>query len=111
MLIPVLIVMFRKIRWHYRIADWQLALDMYERPKLPPPNIMVMPISGVNRAVVMALDYARERGQGVVVFAAFRHVGAQRVDRDEHDDRVFRHDRARERRARRKAAAIAKPIF
>jgi len=62
-LIPLLIVMFRKIRWHYRIADWQLALDMYERPKLPPPNIMVMPISGVNRAVVMALDYARERGQ------------------------------------------------
>ncbi len=62
-LIPLLIVMFRKIRWHYRIADWQLALDMYERPKLPPPNIMVMPISTVNRAVVMALDYARERGQ------------------------------------------------
>jgi hypothetical protein len=59
-LIPVLILMFRKIRWHYRIADWQLALDMYDRPKLPPPNIMFIPISGVNRAVVMALDYARQ---------------------------------------------------
>ena len=61
-LIPVLILMFRKIRWHYRIADWQLALDMYDRPKEPPPNVMVMPISGVNRAVVMALDYAFQCG-------------------------------------------------
>jgi amino acid transporter len=59
-LIPVLILMFRKIQWHYRIADWQLSLDMYDRPKLPPPNIMLIPISGVNRAVVMALDYARQ---------------------------------------------------
>jgi len=61
-LIPILILMFRKIRWHYRIADWQLALDMYDRPKEPPPNVMVMPISGVNRAVVMALDYAFQCG-------------------------------------------------
>ena len=61
-LIPMLILMFRKIRWHYRIADWQLALDMYDRPKEPPPNVMVMPISGVNRAVVMALDYAYQCG-------------------------------------------------
>src|SRR5437764_9831494 len=62
-LIPMLIMMFRKIRWHYRIADWQLALDMYDRPKEPPPNVMVMPISGVNRAVVMALDYAFQCGR------------------------------------------------
>jgi amino acid transporter len=61
-LIPLLIAMFRKIRWHYRMADWQLSLTMYERPKASPPNIMVMPISGVNRAVIMALDYARQRG-------------------------------------------------
>src|SRR5207249_2447990 len=62
-LIPILILMFRKIRWHYRIADWQLALDMYDRPKEPPRNVMVMPISGVNRAVVMALDYAFQCGR------------------------------------------------
>lgn len=60
-LIPLLIVMFRKIRWHYRMADWQLSLSMYERPKSPPPNIWVMPISGVNRAVIVALDYSRQR--------------------------------------------------
>jgi amino acid transporter len=62
-LIPLLIMMFRKIRWHYRIANWQLSLDMYERPKAPRSNVVVIPISGVNRPVVMALDYARQCGQ------------------------------------------------
>jgi len=61
-LIPVLIAMFRKIRWHYRLAEWQLSLDMYERPPTPSKNIVIMPISGVDRATVMALDYAREHG-------------------------------------------------
>ena len=64
-LIPLLIAMFKKIRWHYRMADWQLSLTMYERPKEQPPNVMVMPISGVNRAVIMALDYARQRGHDI----------------------------------------------
>lgn len=61
-LIPVLIAMFRKIRWHYRITAWQLSLDMYERPQTLPRNVVVMPISGVNRSVVMALDYVRRQG-------------------------------------------------
>jgi amino acid transporter len=64
-LIPILILMFRKIRWHYRITDWQLSLDMYERPKTPPSNVMIIPINGVNRPVVMAVDYARKCCQDV----------------------------------------------
>ncbi len=60
-LIPILIGMFKKIQWHYKMADWQLALTMYERPKNPPPNIVVMPIGSVNRAVVIAMDYVRQR--------------------------------------------------
>lgn len=64
-LMPILIAMFRKIRWHYRIAAWQLSLDMYERPQVLPRNVIVMPISGVNRAVVMALDYVRQQGGDV----------------------------------------------
>jgi amino acid transporter len=60
-LIPILIGMFKKIQWHYKMADWQLALTMYERPKNPPPNIVVMPIGSVNRAVVIAMDYVRLR--------------------------------------------------
>jgi len=62
-LIPLLISMFKKIQWHYKMADWQLSLTMYDRPKSPPPNIVVMPIGSVNRAVVIALDYVRQRAQ------------------------------------------------
>src|SRR2546422_293017 len=43
-LIPLLIGMFKKIQWHYKMADWQLSLTMYDRPKNPPPNIVVMPV-------------------------------------------------------------------
>ncbi len=66
-LIPILIAMFRKIRWHYRIADWQLSLDMYDRPARPPHNTFVMPIGSVNRPVVIALDYLRQRAQDIRV--------------------------------------------
>src|SRR5712692_8008334 len=64
-LIPLLIGMFRKIRWHYNMAEWQLSLAMYDRPKQPPPNVVVMPIGSVNRAVVIALDYVRQRAQDI----------------------------------------------
>src|SRR5438034_1083076 len=64
-LIPLLISMFKKIQWHYKMADWQLSLAMYDRPKHPPPNVVVMPIGSVNRAVVIALDYVRHRALDV----------------------------------------------
>jgi len=64
-LIPLLISMFKKIQWHYKMADWQLSLTMYDRPKSPPPNIVVMPVGSVNRAVVIALDYVRQRAQDI----------------------------------------------
>ncbi|HZC68685.1 MAG TPA: APC family permease, partial [Nitrospirales bacterium] len=64
-LIPLLIGMFKKIQWHYKMADWQLSLTMYDRPKHPPPNIVVMPVGSVNRAVVIALDYARQQAHDI----------------------------------------------
>ena len=64
-LIPLLISMFKKIQWHYKMADWQLSLAMYDRPKHPPPNVVVMPIGSVNRAAIIALDYVRQRAQDI----------------------------------------------
>src|SRR5438445_2363604 len=64
-LIPLLISMFKKIQWHYKMADWQLSLAMYDRPKHSPPNVVVMPIGSVNRAVIIALDYVRQRAQDI----------------------------------------------
>jgi hypothetical protein len=60
-LIPLLITMFRSIRSHYKAVSDQVALARDHRPPLPRRNIVIIPISGVNRAVIRAVDYARSR--------------------------------------------------
>ncbi|MBA5868020.1 MAG: amino acid permease [Nitrospira sp. CR1.3] len=61
-LIPVLIMMFRGIHSHYKAVADQITLDRRgQRPPMPRRNIVIIPISGVNRAVVRAVDYARSR--------------------------------------------------
>jgi len=56
-LIPLLMMMFRTIRRHYTLSEWELSLQQYSRPAVPKRAVYVMPIGGVNRAVVYALDY------------------------------------------------------
>jgi amino acid transporter len=61
-LIPILIMMFRGIRAHYKAVSDQITLDRRGgRPPMPRRNIVIIPISGVNRAVIRAVDYARSR--------------------------------------------------
>ena len=61
-LIPILIMMFRGIHAHYQAVSEQIALDRRgSRPPMPRRNIVILPISGVNRAVIRAVDYARSR--------------------------------------------------
>ncbi|MCW5797595.1 MAG: Potassium transporter KimA [Nitrospira sp.] len=60
-LIPMLITFFRAIRSHYKAVSEQVALSRGHRPPLPRRNIVVLPIGGVNRAVIRAVDYARSR--------------------------------------------------
>ena len=62
LLVAVLLFMFQGIRSHYRAVTEQIALDRRgARPPLPGRNIVIIPISGLNRAVVRALDFARSR--------------------------------------------------
>jgi hypothetical protein len=62
LLVAILILIFQGIRSHYRAVSEQITLDRRgSRPPLPRRNIVVIPVSGVNRAVVRALDYARSR--------------------------------------------------
>lgn len=61
-LIPLLIMMFRGIHAHYKAVSEQITLDRRgSRPPMPRRNIVILPISGVNRAVIRAVDYARSR--------------------------------------------------
>lgn len=61
-LIPILIMMFRGIHAHYKAVSEQITLDRRgSRPPMPRRNIVIIPISGVNRAVIRAVDYARSR--------------------------------------------------
>ena len=61
-LIPILIMMFRGIHAHYQAVSEQITLDRRgSRPPMPRRNIVILPISGVNRAVIRAVDYARSR--------------------------------------------------
>jgi amino acid transporter len=58
MLIPINVLLFRMTRTHYDGVAGQLTLRDW-RSRGPRHNTVLIPISGVQRAVVEALDYAR----------------------------------------------------
>ncbi len=62
LLVALLIMMFRNIRSHYKAVAEQVSLTRDTRPPRPRRNLVIMPIGGVNRSVVRAVDYARSRG-------------------------------------------------
>jgi amino acid transporter len=62
LLVFLLMLMFRGIRSHYKAVKEQVGLSRDSRPPRPRRNLIVIPISGVNRSVVRAVDYARSRG-------------------------------------------------
>jgi amino acid transporter len=65
LLLPLIIAWFRSVHSHYASVAQQIALERDHRPPLPRQNIALIPISGVNRAVVRAVDYARSRSTDI----------------------------------------------
>lgn len=61
-LLPFIIWLFRKVHDHYGAVERQMALTRDHRPPTPRRNIVLIPISGVNHATLLALDYARSHG-------------------------------------------------
>lgn len=62
--IPVLVWHFHSIRHHYDMVALQLSLKHW-KPQPPRNNIVIVPLGGVHRAVVEALDYARSTTRDV----------------------------------------------
>jgi hypothetical protein len=62
LLVAAVIMMFRAIRSHYKAVADQVQLSRDARPPRPRRNLVLIPIGGVNKAVVRAVDYARSRG-------------------------------------------------
>jgi len=61
LLIPLLVFWFWRIRSHYDQVTRHLAVEGWTRPALRAHRVVV-PIAGVHRAMVRALDYARQLG-------------------------------------------------
>ena len=68
--IPMLVLLFKSIHRHYLMVARQLSMDGLE-PLRPVKHTVIVPISGIHRGVVSALQYARsiasERVQAVYV--------------------------------------------
>jgi amino acid transporter len=58
LLIPIQVVIFRVTRSHYDAVGKQLALGAW-KPAVKHRNLVMVPISGIHRAVLQAVDYAR----------------------------------------------------
>jgi hypothetical protein len=80
-LIPLLVLMFRKVQRHYQEVAGQLTMDGLE-PLRPIRHEVIVPISGIHRGVLRALEYAKS--------IAPNHVSAVYVDLDEEATRILR---------------------
>jgi amino acid transporter len=58
-LIPLLVVMFRAIHGHYKLVAAQLRLDGVSPARPRMRHRIIVPVSGIHRGVLPALDYAR----------------------------------------------------
>ena len=80
-LIPLLVIMFRKVHRHYDEVASQLTMEGVEKLR-PIRHEVIVPISGIHRGVLRALEYAKS--------IAPNHVTAVYVDLDEEATRTLR---------------------
>ncbi|OGO50174.1 MAG: hypothetical protein A2Z30_05205 [Chloroflexi bacterium RBG_16_64_43] len=83
LLIPILVFVFFTIRGHYRETRKELALPAAPQAgALPPPPRVILPISGVHRGILEALDFALSISRDVTAVYIEIHPGDARRIRD-----------------------------
>ncbi len=81
--IPVLVVLFLQIHNHYKALARQLSLDTFGAPTRVRRNRVILPIGGVHRGTVHALNFARSLSDDVTAV----HVALDQVEEDKVRDR------------------------
>ena len=83
LLIPVHVFLFRVTRRHYEEVSAQLSLDGWEDDVTRRRNVVLVPMSGVHRAVVQALAYARTLSQDVrALYVSMDPASTERLRQD-----------------------------
>ena len=78
LLIPLHVTIFRGVRRHYRHVAQQLSLDGWTPSRRH--NIVIVPVSGVHRAVVQAIEYAKTLSSDVrAVYVSLDVASAEQV--------------------------------
>jgi amino acid transporter len=79
-LIPILVWHFHLVRRHYDSVASQLTLRDTTPEELPRHNVVIVPISGVHKAVVRAVRYARSLSPDVrVVYVETDPTGTEEI--------------------------------
>jgi hypothetical protein len=65
LLLPILAVALRKIHGHHRLVAAQIALKEVKPPQEPSQHTVILPVSGLYKPVISALQYARLLAQDV----------------------------------------------
>lgn len=76
--IPVLVFLFLQINSHYKTLAKQLSLDTFGAPTRVRRNRVILPIGGVHRGTVHALNFARSLSDDVTAV----HVAMDQTEED-----------------------------
>jgi amino acid transporter len=80
-LIPILVTMFQAINRHYKLVAAQLTLGQAKPDREPMKHRIIIPVSGVHRGVLPALDYARSlSSNGHLITAVYVEINPENTE-------------------------------
>jgi amino acid transporter len=83
LLIPVHVYLFRATRRHYDEVSKQLSLSGWDRAAARRKNTVLVPMSGVHRAVVQAVEYAKTLSDDVrALYVSMDPAATERLRQD-----------------------------